>query len=194
VYETLKKYGFIFIILLISCALKAQPGNCIFKPSRFTIHFGSGSIRDPNNALLPNYQRVSGSCPTDGHYSFDSYTSGCFRDDWHTLSVDHTADDTDGNMLLVNAAPNGGEFLSMPITGLKNNTMYELGLWVINLCKPTKKCPSLLLPSLHIRLETPDGRIVANIIQRICQGLRSHAGASIWLILQCLPPRQHCGW
>src|SRR5688500_15598925 len=69
-------------------------------------------------------------------------------------------------MLLVNAAPEGGLFLSMPITGLKGNTMYELGLWVINLCKPTKKCPLLLLPSLHIRLETPEGRVIANIVTR----------------------------
>ena len=69
-------------------------------------------------------------------------------------------------MLVVNAAPEGGVFLSLPITGLKSNTMYELGLWVINLCRPTEKCPGLLLPSLHIRLETPEGKAVANIVTR----------------------------
>jgi hypothetical protein len=166
VFATLKKFVFICIILLIAFVSKAQPGNCIFKPPQFTIHFGTGNIRDLNSAFLSNYERVSGSCPTDGHYSFVSYTSGCFRDDWHTLSSDHTAGDNDGNMLLVNAAPDGGVFLNIPITGLKGNTTYELGLWVINLCKPTKKCPFLLLPSLHIRLETAEGRIVANIVTR----------------------------
>jgi hypothetical protein len=69
-------------------------------------------------------------------------------------------------MLLVNAAPQGGVFLSMSISGLKSNTIYELGLWLINLCRPTKKCPFLLLPSLNIRLETPEGKIVAKIVTR----------------------------
>jgi len=162
----LKQLCFIFIILLFAFVSNAQPGDCTFKPPQFTLHFGAGNIRDPNSPSLSNYQRVAGSCPTDGHYSFTTYTSGCFRDDWHTLSSDHTAGDTDGNMLLVNAAPDGGVFLSVPINGLKSNTLYELGLWVINLCKPTKKCPSLLLPSLQIRLETPDGKVVASIVTR----------------------------
>jgi len=47
---------------------------------------------------------------------------------------------------------------------LKSNTIYELGLWLMNLCRPTKKCGSLLLPDLNIRLETPEGKIVANIV------------------------------
>jgi hypothetical protein len=162
----LKKPGFIFIFLLLAFESKAQPGNCIFKPPQFILHFGSGNVRDPNSAILNNYQRVYGSCPTDGHYSFASFTSGCFHDDWHTLSSDHTAGDNDGNMLLVNAAPYGGVFLSIPVRGLKSNTTYELGLWVMNLCRPTKKCPSLLLPSLSIRLQTPEGKVIASIVTR----------------------------
>ncbi|HEX6428173.1 MAG TPA: hypothetical protein VF008_10825 [Niastella sp.] len=162
----MKKFGFICIILLFTFVSKAQPDNCIFKPPQFTLHFGTGNVHDPNSTDLSNYRRVSGSCPTDGHYSFASYTSGCFRDDWHTLPKDHTAGSNGGNMLLVNAAPDGGVFLNMPISGLKPNTTYELGLWVINLCKPTKKCPFLLLPSLNIRLETPEGKVVAIIVTR----------------------------
>jgi hypothetical protein len=103
-------------------------------------------------------------CPSDGYYSFASYTSECFSDDWHTLSQDHTPGDVDGNMLLVNAGQSGGTFLRTPIRGLKSNTVYELGLWLVNLCKPTKKCPSLLLPDLNIRLESPEGKIIANIV------------------------------
>jgi hypothetical protein len=52
----------------------------------------------------------------------------------------------------------------MPVTGLKSNTIYELGLWLMNLCKPTEKCPFPLLPNLNIRLETPEGKIVASIV------------------------------
>lgn len=162
----MKKPGLILTFLLFAFVSRAQPGNCTFKPPQITINFGSGYIADLNTANLYNYRRVAGFCPSDGHYAFASFTAGCFRDDWHTLTTDHTAGDKDGNMLLVNAAPDGGVFLSVPVTGLKANTTYELSLYVINLCRPTKKCPSLLLPSLNIRLETPEGKIVATIVTR----------------------------
>ncbi|MFI5131996.1 MAG: hypothetical protein ACHQFX_18465 [Chitinophagales bacterium] len=157
----MKQFGFIFIILLLPFVLKAQPLSCILKPPQFTIHFGSDNVRDLNTGYLSNYELVSGSCPTDGHYSFASHTSACFNDDWHTLSEDHTVGDTGGNMLLVNAAWNAGEFLNTPVTGLKSNTRYELSLWLINLCKPSDNCPYILLPSLSIRLETPEGKIIS---------------------------------
>jgi len=124
----LKKLVIIFIILLFACLSKAQPANCIFKPSQFTIHFGAGNVVDPNSTDLSNYQRVNGSCPTDGHYSFASYTSECFGDDWHTIPEDHTVGDANGNMLLVNAAPDASMFLKTPVRGLKSNTLYEIGL------------------------------------------------------------------
>ncbi|HEU5165053.1 MAG TPA: hypothetical protein VFU29_05910, partial [Chitinophagaceae bacterium] len=68
--EILKKFGFIFIILLFAFSSKAQPADCIFKPPQITIHFGTGNVSDINSDYLSNYQRVSRSCPTDGHYSF----------------------------------------------------------------------------------------------------------------------------
>ena len=161
--ETLKKPGFIFIIFFFAFSSKAQQTNCTFLPPQFTIHFGAGNIHDVNSDDIYSYRRVSHSCPSDGYYSFASYTSACFNDDWHTLYQDHTGGNADGNMLLVNAGRAEAVFLKMPVTGLKSNTIYELGLWLMNLCRPTKKCPSLLLPILNIRLETPEGKVVANI-------------------------------
>jgi hypothetical protein len=158
----LRKFGFIFIVLLFALRSQAQPGNCILKPPQITIHFGRGNVGDVTDDLS-YYRRVPSSCPTDGHYSIASSTSGCFSDDWHTLSEDHTPGDVDGNMLLVNAGVEGATFLRTTISGLKSNTVYELGFWVMNLCRPTKKCPTLILPNLNIRLETSEGNIVANI-------------------------------
>jgi hypothetical protein len=164
VHKPLKRFGLIFIIFPFAFELKAQPANCILKPSQFTIHFGTGDVSDVNSGDLSNYRRVVASCPTDGHYSFASYTSACFNDDWHTLSEDHTAGDFGGNMLLVNGAPSAGVFLRTPIPGLKSNTIYELGLWLMNLCRPTNKCPFPLLPRLTIRLETQEGAVVARVV------------------------------
>jgi len=164
VQETLKKPGFIFIILSFAFLSKAQQTNCTFLPPQFTIHFGAGNIRDVNSDDTYSYRRVAHYCPSDGYYSFASYTSACFHDDWHTLYQDHTAGDADGNMLLVNAGRAGAVFLKMPVIGLKNNTIYEVGLWLMNLCRPSDKCPYPLLPDLSIRLETLEGKIVANIV------------------------------
>jgi len=160
----LKKFGFILITLSFAFPSKAQQTNCTFLPPQFTIHFGAGDIRDVNSDDVYSYRRVSHYCPSDGYYSFASYTSECFHDDWHTLYQDHTPGDANGNMLLVNAGRAGAIFLKMPVPGLKSNTIYELGLWLMNLCRPTKKCGSLLLPELNIRLETTEGKVVANIV------------------------------
>lgn len=162
--QTLKKLDFIFIILFFAFSSNAQSGDCTFKPPQITIHFGTGNVHDVNTDDVYSYRQVAHYCPSDGYYSFASYTSACFNDDWHTLYEDHTGGDADGNMLLVNAGRAGAVFLKTPVTGLKSNTIYELGLWLMNLCKPTNKCPFPLLPNLNIRLETPEGKIVANIV------------------------------
>jgi hypothetical protein len=108
-----------------------------------------------------NYSRVMSSCPTDGHYTYTSYTSDCFRGDWLTLPEDHTPGDVAGNVMLVNASYNGGTFLKTTINGLKSGTIYEFAVWMMNVCKPSDKCPFPLLPRITIRLQTPAGKIVA---------------------------------
>jgi hypothetical protein len=155
-----------FLLLLLfvfsfALQLGAQPSDCTFKQPLITLHFATGNVDDITTDLLANYSRVSGSCPTDGHYAYTSYTSDCFRGDWHTLTEDHTPGDVDGNMLLVNAAPNSGTFLLTIIDGLKGGTIYEFGVWLMNLCRPTRKCPYPLLPKITIRLETEEGEKIA---------------------------------
>jgi hypothetical protein len=141
--------------------LLAQPSKCIFKEALVKIDFGTGSVDNFNNTSLANYDRVRTYCPTDGHFSYAGYTSNCFNDDWHTLTEDHTPGDADGNMLLVNGAPNPGMFLATDVEGLKGGKIYEFSLWVMNLCRPTEKCGIVLLPNLTITLQVPGGKVLA---------------------------------
>src|SRR4030095_4786875 len=150
------------VMLLFVFHLKGQPANCTFKPPAITIHFGTGNVRDANTESLGSYFRVGTSCPTDGHYSYTPSTSRCFSDDWHTLDEDHTPGDAGGNMLLVNASPYRGIFFTSTVGELKPNTLYEFGVWFMNLCKPTEKCPFPLLPNISIRIESEDGKVVAS--------------------------------
>jgi hypothetical protein len=140
--------------------LNAQQLNCAFKPPQVTIHFGRGNVRDVNTGAIA-YSRVNSYCPVDGYFSYTPFTARCFSDDWHTIAEDHTPGDQDGNMLLVNASPRPGTFLSTTISSLKPATTYEFGVWLMNVCRITDKCPFPLLPNLTIRLQTAEGQVLA---------------------------------
>lgn len=155
-------------ILILVCLVNGfanfafgQASGCTFKPPFFHMHFGSGNITDINASSLSLYNRVLSPCPSDGHYSYTPYTSECFRSDWHTLTEDHTPGDIGGNMLLVNSAYDEGTFLTTRVKGFKGGTTYQLGVWLMNVCIPSEKCPFPLLPNLAVRLQTPGGKIVS---------------------------------
>ena len=147
-----------FISILLQAG--AQTNNCTLGPPLVSIHFGQGNVKDINTAPLANYERVSGSCPTDGHYTFCASTPGCFHGDWFTLTEDHTPGDKNGNMMLVNAYPGGGVFFNHTITGLRSGASYELALWVINVCR-LHVCCSNLSPTIHVVATTTSGKKIA---------------------------------
>lgn len=149
---------------LLSSGLWAQGTGCRFQPPFLVIDFGAGEVMEVQTASLSLYERVSSSCPTDGHYSFTSFTSDCFRGDWHTLTEDHTPGDQQGNMLLVNSAYNSGVFFRTRVQGFKSATTYRFRTWLMNVCRPSDKCPYPLLPNFTIQLQTPGGQTVARFV------------------------------
>jgi hypothetical protein len=159
-----RKLLLILTITAFALTSEAQPENCILKPPRITIHFGAGGEVSASNNMVPGrYTRVNHYCPQDGFYTFTSHTSGCFRDDWHTLTEDHTPGDVNGNMLLINSSPSGGAFFKSAVDGLKAATQYEFSTWMMNVCRITDKCPFPLLPDITIRLQTLSGKVIAQL-------------------------------
>ncbi len=152
-----------YTILILSLQLQAQTQPCAEKKIVATVNFGSGDASELNMSSPYGYRRVFGTCPTDGHYTYTPYTSDCFRGDWITLNEDHTGGDALGNMLLVNASYRSGEFFSTMVRGLKPLTKYEFSVWMLNVCKPSDKCPFPLLPNITIRLETVTGQAISNL-------------------------------
>jgi hypothetical protein len=140
---------------------KAQLATWTFKEPVITIHFGTGNVRDMNTVMHYNYERVGSYCPTDGHYTYTSYTSDCFRGDWFTVTEDHTSGDVDGNMMLVNSSYNKGTFFRTALNGLKGGTTYEFSVWMMNVCKISDKCPYPLLPNITMWLKTLSGKSIA---------------------------------
>jgi hypothetical protein len=159
-----RKLLLILTIPAFAFTSEAQRENCILKPPRITIHFGAGGEVSASNNMVPGrYTRVNHYCPQDGFYTFTSHTSGCFRDDWHTLTEDHTPGDVNGNMLLIISSPSGGAFFKSAVEGLKAATQYEFSTWMINVCRITDKCPFPLLPDITIRLQTLSGKVIAQL-------------------------------
>jgi len=156
-----RKLHFLVLMFYIASQAKAQLATWTFKEPVITIHFGTGNIRDVNTVMPYNYERVGSSCPTDGHYTYTSYTSDCFRADWVTLTEDHTSGDADGNMMLVNSSYNKGPFFRTELNGLKGGTTYEFSVWMMNVCKISDKCPYPLLPNIAMQLQTPSGKSIA---------------------------------
>lgn len=153
-------FPLVCLVIIWGSKAMAQSNDCVFKPPFYLLHFGRGNVQDVNEAVLALYNRVSTACPGDGHYSYTPYTSDCFGGDWHAIE-DHTPGDAGGNMLLVNSAYDEGLFLSTRVKGFKGGATYQFGAWLMNVCRPSKKCPFPLLPNLLIRLQTPSGKMVA---------------------------------
>lgn len=140
----------------------AQPGGCTLKDPVVHIDFGrSADVEDFNTVSLSNYDRILGSCPTDGHYTYTPATYDCFSGDWFTITQDHTPGDASGNMLLVNASPSGGVFFSRPIRGLTGGRTYEVALWMINVCR-LHICCSSLSPNISFQMATTRGQKLAS--------------------------------
>lgn len=149
------------LLICLHFYAKCQSFNCTFKEPTVTINFGSGPIGDRASGSIYNYRYVPYSCPSDGHYTYASSTVNCFRGDWINLPEDHTEGDAEGNMLIVNASYSGGAFFTTNISRLKPATTYEFSVWMLNVCRPTEKCPYPLLPDINIVLGTPEGRVQA---------------------------------
>lgn len=87
---------------------------------------------------------------------------------WHFDLEDHTPDDTDGRMLIINASGNdaNAELYRRPLT-LETNTEYGLRFWLATVYDiETNICPEnggLGIPSnLIYQIEAPDGTIIAS--------------------------------
>lgn len=140
---------------------KAQDNGCILKDTLFNIDFGSAHrLQEFNFNSLYYYRRDFSTCPTDGYFSYASYTSNCFNRDWITLDEDHTPNDAAGKMMLVNASSTPSLFFNVKLSGFRDNTVYKFQIWLLNLCRPNGGCPPLP-PRLRITLEDINGKIIS---------------------------------
>jgi gliding motility-associated-like protein len=129
------------------------------------VTFGAGA--NPGNALPQNtttYQYISNDCPSDGSYTIINNTQSCFSNSWQTLTEDHTPNDVNGYMMLVNASITPGDFFIDTVYGLCVNTTYEFGAWITNVLLPTSCSPNPIHPALKFNIETTSGVILGTYL------------------------------
>lgn len=143
-----------------SCFAQICPGLS----NDFVIDQSFGTVNNsPSLAGLTSYRFVSSTCPENGEYTVSPTVNGsCFLNTWHSVTEDHTPNDVQGNMLIINASDDAGTFYQQTLSGLCGGTKYEFSLWGLNLLKPGI-CSAPTLPNLTIRIETTDGRILQTI-------------------------------
>ncbi|MEO6732362.1 MAG: hypothetical protein ABIN01_14185 [Ferruginibacter sp.] len=159
--------GITFLLLLFTTLpnnLRAQSSDCILKDPIFTMDFGTDhSAKEVNLSSLRNYEQIDGTCPNDGYFSYVSETSDCYDGHWITLPQDHTPNDVDGKMLLVNASYTAGTFFIMPITELKSNTTYELATFMVNVSYTCYSGPPIS-PAFNFVIENENGQKLASLV------------------------------
>ncbi|MCY7353289.1 MAG: gliding motility-associated C-terminal domain-containing protein [Cytophagaceae bacterium] len=155
------------IIFLTGCVIYAGSSSCFAQSCNGKIlmneTFGSGKSTRLSSGQTP-YQYVTYSCVSDGEYTINNAVDGrCHGAVWHEVTEDHTPNDVDGNMMLVNSSYQSGEFYSQSVSGLCKGATYEFSLWFLNIYNLTftRGCsPSPVYPSVTISVETEDGILI----------------------------------
>ncbi|TXE18272.1 hypothetical protein ES692_06380, partial [Psychroserpens burtonensis] len=117
----------------------------------FVENFGTGLSDSPLPAGTTTYTYANGGEPLDGRYTVSSNTNYF---DWFSVQ-DHTPDDTNGRMLVVNSAAAAGEFYRTTINGLCENTSYEFSSWILNLTPAAGFCGAGAIP-VNVKFEIWD--------------------------------------
>lgn len=104
-------------------------------------------------------QYVSSGCPNDGQYTVTGQSSGCFNNTWFTFHTDHTGD-PGGKVMLINASLAPSDFYLDTVSGLCNNTTYELAAWVSNMLQSTACSGNGIKPNLSFSIETTTGTVL----------------------------------
>ena len=128
-----------------------------------SINFGAGTgIGAALPASQTNYFYTAGDCPNDGSYTIINATSNCFGSTWHNLPEDHTPNDANGYMMLVNSSLTPSDFFVDTIAALCSNTTYEFSAWVVNVLKTSSCQPNPSRPNLVFTIESITGTVLGS--------------------------------
>jgi gliding motility-associated-like protein len=125
----------------------------ILGPPAISINFGAGANPGPqlpSGATTYLYQQNCSITP--GKYTVTNNTMGC-NGSWLNLTEDHTPNDVNGYMLLVDGDANSNDVYATVVTGLTDAFRYEFSAYVVNLSAN----PPFELPKLEFQVYGVNG-------------------------------------
>ena len=148
----------LFFILFTSEFSRAQTCTGSLGDPVVNITFGAGpAASSPLPPGVTSYTYTTNPCPGDGFYNIGSRSPGCFSNTWHSVTQDHTPNDSDGNMMFVNASVEPGDFYTQKVTGLCGGTTYEFSAWILNFLKASSCNGTGIDPNITFTIENSSG-------------------------------------
>lgn len=145
------------ILLLVFCSLTSfgQECNGSLGEAVINLDFDRGQpLFGPSIGNATTYEFVSAE-PKDGEYTIAKNTIGMYPDNgWHQIS-NHTPNDPNGYMMIVNSSINPGIVFQKTLSPLCAGTTYVFEAWVVNLIN----YPGIR-PNLNFQIETKTGQIL----------------------------------
>lgn len=160
------KFFFLAIFLLFSFVKELAAQTCTGSLGNpvVTVTFGTGTGFTTLAAAVPgantSYNLLLADCPSDGDYVVTDSTFNCFYGNWFVVPEDHTPNDLHGRMAIFNASLAAGTFYTQTISGLCENTTYEVGAWMANILKTTACSNNGIDPNITFRIESLDGTLL----------------------------------
>ena len=119
------------------------------------IDFGKGFNPGPPLPVgQTTYQYVASCNVQPDEYSIKTNTAGC-NSNWLVLNEDHTPNDVNGYMFIVDGSENKGEVFSTTVTGLTRSFGYEFSVYIANLADPQVSGGLFERPNLNIEIRNP---------------------------------------
>ncbi|TCC92080.1 T9SS type B sorting domain-containing protein [Pedobacter frigiditerrae] len=139
---TIRKYLIALILIFSISEINAQVCTGTLGDPVINIDFDRGTSNIGPQITETNYFYVAGN-PNDGQYTIVKSSAG-LNGGWHQNIVNHTPNDPNGYMMLVNADYNKGIFYQKTnINNLCPNTTYEFAAWVINILRGSGIKPNI---------------------------------------------------
>ncbi|WP_199137410.1 gliding motility-associated C-terminal domain-containing protein [Pedobacter sp. ASV12] len=148
----------LFALLFSIAGLKAQVCTGSLGDPVINIDFGRGTdaFGPQLSGTLTNYTYMAGT-PNDGQYTIAQSTNGMHNspgNGWFQIN-NHTPNDPNGYMMVVNASTTPGIFYQSTISGLCPGTTYEFAAWIINILNYSGN-----KPNVTFTIETTTGIIL----------------------------------
>ncbi|TKC08774.1 gliding motility-associated C-terminal domain-containing protein [Pedobacter frigoris] len=144
----------VLMLVLAGIPVKSQVCTGSLGDPVINIDFGRGSAFfgpgvGSNTSYNYNTSSASGN-PHDGDYSIAKTTAG-MNSGWYTVQ-NHTPNDPDGYMMVVNASETPGMFYESTVAiDLCPNTTYEFAAWIVNILRNTNgKKPNITFSILTL--------------------------------------------